>query len=137
MLVIEPKDLKNYVGKELGVSDWVLVDQHRINKFAEATDDHQWIHVDVERARRELPTKNTIAHGYLTLSLIAGLTTHEIKRSRGINYGSNKVRFTNMVPAGPRDRLRQQLKRSEALRVGKECVSTVRFWVCPDHTQKH
>src|SRR3546814_2075451 len=90
MLVIEPKDLKNYVGKELGVSDWVLVDQDRINKFAEATDDHQWIHVDVERARRELPTKNTIAHGYLTLSLIAGLTTHEIKRSRGINYRSEE-----------------------------------------------
>ena len=86
MLKIEsPQHLKNYVGKELGVSDWVTVDQERINKFAEATGDFQWIHVDVERAKRELPTRNTIAHGYLTLSLIAGLRSFEIKnRSRGI-----------------------------------------------------
>src|SRR3546814_3243949 len=118
MLVIEPKDLKNYVGKELGVSDWVLVDQDRINKFAEATDDHQWIHVDVERARRELPTKNTIAHGYLTLSLIAGLTTPEIKRPRGIKYGSHKARFPNMVPAGARVRLRQPPTSVEATNDG-------------------
>lgn len=99
MLVIEkPSDLKNYVGKELGVSDWLTVDQERIDKFADATGDHQWIHVDVERAKRELPTRNTIAHGYLTLSLIAGLKTYEIKnRSRGINYGSNKVRFTSVI----------------------------------------
>ena len=120
MLEIEhPKDLKNWVGKELGVSDWVTVDQERIDKFADATGDHQWIHVDVERAKRELPTKNTIAHGYLTLSLIAGLKTFEIKnRSRGINYGSNKVRFTNMVPAGSRVRLRQTLKDVEETKDG-------------------
>ena len=120
MLEIEhPQDLKNWVGKELGVSGWVTVDQERINKFADATGDHQWIHVDVERAKRELPTKNTIAHGYLTLSLIAGLKTFEIKnRSRGINYGSNKVRFTNMVPAGSRVRLRQTLKDVEETKDG-------------------
>ena len=120
MLEIEsPQHLKNYVGKELGVSDWVTVDQERINKFAEATGDFQWIHVDVERAKRELPTKNTIAHGYLTLSLIAGLRTFEIKnRTRGINYGSNKVRFTNMVPAGARVRLRQTLKSVEETKDG-------------------
>lgn len=120
MLQLEtPNDLKNYVGKELGVSDWVLVDQERINKFADATDDHQWIHVDVERAKRELPTKNTIAHGYLTLSLLAGLPTYEIrKKSRGINYGSNKVRFTNMVPAGSRVRLRSTLKSVEETKDG-------------------
>ena len=120
MLEIEsPQKLKDYVGKELGVSDWVTVDQERINKFAEATGDHQWIHVDVERAKRELPTKNTIAHGYLTLSLIAGLRTFDIKhRSRGINYGSNKVRFTNMVPAGARVRLRQTLKEVEQTKDG-------------------
>ena len=124
MLVNQPKDLKDYVGKELGVSDWVTVSQERINKFAEATGDFQWIHVDVERAKRELPTKNTIAHGYLTLSLIAGLTTHEIKRSRGINYGSNKVRFTNMVPAGSRVRLRQTLKSVEETKDGGYRMTT-------------
>ena len=120
MLTIEsPQHLKNYLGKELGVSDWVTVDQERINKFAEATGDFQWIHVDVERAKRELPTKNTIAHGYLTLSLIAGLKTFEVaNRSRGINYGSNKVRFTNMVPAGARVRLRQTLKSVEETKDG-------------------
>ena len=120
MLEIEsPHHLKDYIGKELGVSEWLTVDQERINKFAEATGDFQWIHVDVERAKRELPTKNTIAHGYLTLSLIAGLRTFEVKnRSRGVNYGSNKVRFTNMVPAGARVRLRQTLKAVEQTKDG-------------------
>jgi acyl dehydratase len=110
MLTLETiDDMKGYVGKDLGHSEWLVVDQDRINKFAEATGDFQWIHVDVERARRELPTKNTIAHGYLTLSLIAGMKVWEIKaRKRGVNYGSNKVRFTNMVPAGSRIRLKQK-----------------------------
>lgn len=109
-----PQSLKNHVGEELGVSDWVTVDQDRINRFADATDDHQWIHVDVDRAKKELPTGNTIAHGYLTLSLIAGLGTFKVESSsRGINYGSNKVRFTNMVPAGSRVRLRQKLLSAE------------------------
>ena len=88
-------------------SEWVKIDQDRVNKFADATGDHQWIHIDVERAKRELPTKGTIAHGYLTLSLIPMLAA-QISRidgvSRGINYGSNKVRFTNMVPTGSRVR---------------------------------
>ncbi|HUN50504.1 MAG TPA: MaoC family dehydratase [Candidatus Sulfotelmatobacter sp.] len=114
MLVVDkPQDMKKYVGKEIGVSDWVVVDQPTIDKFADATGDHQWIHVDVERARRELPTKETIAHGYLTLSLIPRLsqTIYKIAhRSRGVNYGLNKVRFTNMVPAGARVRLRQTIK---------------------------
>ena len=114
MLVVDkPQDMKKYVGKEIGVSDWVVVDQPTIDKFADATGDHQWIHVDVERARRELPTKETIAHGYLSLSLIPRLsqTIYKIAhRSRGVNYGLNKVRFTNMVPAGARVRLRQTIK---------------------------
>lgn len=113
MLVVEtPQDLKAYVGQELGVSDWVLVDQEMIDKFADATGDHQWIHVDVERAKQELPTGNTIAHGYLTLSLVPRMAPQimEIKqRSRGINYGSNKIRFTGMVPAGSRVRMRSKL----------------------------
>jgi len=105
-------DYAAQVGKEIGVSDWVMVDQDRINKFADATGDHQWIHVDVEKAKKEMPGGKTIAHGYLTLSLVPMLT-HGISRvkqvSRGINYGSNKVRFTNMVPAGSRVRARQKL----------------------------
>src|SRR5579863_3334012 len=108
-----PADLEAYVGKEIGVSDWFTVDQAMIDKFAEATGDHQWIHVDVERAKREMPGGKTIAHGYLTLSLLPRLSHNVLtirKRSRGINYGSNKVRFTAPVPAGSRVRLHQMLK---------------------------
>ena len=109
-------DMKALIGQELGVSEWVTVDQATINKFAEATGDHQWIHVDVERAKKEMPDGKTIAHGFLTLSLVAGLggQTHDIlKRSRGINYGSNKVRFTSPVPVDSRVRLRQKLLKVE------------------------
>lgn len=109
MVEIDFADLTNWVGKDLGVSDWVLIDQNRINQFAEATGDHQWIHVDIERAKAELG--GTIAHGYLTLSLIPMLAQQVLTVKgvvRGINYGSNKVRFTNMVPSGSRVRLRQK-----------------------------
>src|SRR5919198_2418562 len=111
-----PADLAQYVGKEIGVSDWFTVDQALIDKFADATGDHQWIHVDVERARRELPGGKTIAHGYLTLSLVPrlGQTLYRVKhRSRVLNYGSNRVRFTGQVPAGSRIRLRQKIKSVE------------------------
>ena len=105
-----PQDLKPLVGEELGVSDWVLIDQDRINRFADATNDHQWIHLDAERAAKELPTKTTIAHGFLTLSLIAGMPVFKIaKAANVINYGANKVRFTNMVPVDSRVRLRTKL----------------------------
>lgn len=106
------QDYAAEVGKEIGVSDWLLVDQDRINKFADATGDHQWIHVDVERAKKDMPGGKTIAHGYLTLSLVPFLTKKigRVKKvSRGINYGSNKVRFTSPVPAGARVRARQKL----------------------------
>jgi acyl dehydratase len=113
---VEIKDLPGLVGQEVGVSDWVLVDQDRVNKFAEATGDHQWIHVDVERAKREMPGGKTIAHGYLTLSLVprmaAGLL-EVTKRSRGINYGSNKIRFISPVQAGARIRVRQRITGAE------------------------
>lgn len=130
MLEIEtPEDLKARVGQELGVSDWLLVDQARIDRFAEATNDFQWIHVDPERAARELPGGTTIAHGFLTLSLVAGLPTFEILRtSRMINYGANRVRFTNMVPAGSRVRVRQRLAEAEDVKGGGVrvvCESTV------------
>jgi acyl dehydratase len=114
MIEIErPTDLLAYVGKEIGVSDWLTVDQGTIDKFAEATGDHQWIHVDVERAKREMPGGRTIAHGYLTLSLVPRMsqTIYRIKhRSHGLNYGSNRVRFTAPVPAGSRIRVRQKIK---------------------------
>ena len=104
-------------GQEIGVSDWIEIDQDRINKFADATGDHQWIHVDVERAKTEMPGGKTIAHGYLTLSLIPFLTGGMLRIdgvTRGINYGSNKVRFTNMVPVGSKIRARQKLLREHA-----------------------
>ncbi|HZE36697.1 MAG TPA: MaoC family dehydratase [Candidatus Eisenbacteria bacterium] len=117
LLTVEtPQDLKKHIGKTLGPSDWITVDQAMIDKFAEATGDHQWIHVDVERAKKEMPDGKTIAHGYLTLSLLPRLVPQLLKvekRSRGINYGSNKVRFTNAVPAGSRVRLKQTIKNVE------------------------
>jgi len=117
MLKVEkPQDLLQHVGKELGPSEWVTVTQDMIDKFADATGDHQWIHVDVERAKREMPGGKTIAHGYLTLSLVPRLaqTLMRVKqRSRGINYGSNKVRFISPVPAGARIRLRQRITGAE------------------------
>jgi acyl dehydratase len=106
-------DLGAHVGKELGTSGWLTVDQAMIDKFAELTGDDQWIHVDVERAKREMPGGKTIAHGYLTVSLIPVLLRQIFKvakRSRSINYGSNKIRFINPVQAGSRVRLVQKLK---------------------------
>jgi len=126
MLEVEkPADLNAHVGKKMGTSDWVLVDQAMINKFADATGDHQWIHVDVERARKEMPGGKTIAHGFLTLSLLPLLmdSCYRIKqRSRGINYGSNKVRFTNMVPVGSRVRLHLSLKGVEPIEGGVRTI---------------
>ena len=113
MRVIDyPKDMKNLIGQEIGVSDWVPIDQGMIDKFAEATGDHQWIHVDVERAKKEMPGGKTIAHGFLTLSLVPrlGATIWTIThRSRGLNYGLNKLRFTAPVAVDARVRLRQKL----------------------------
>lgn len=128
MKVINYADLAKHVGQELGVSEWVLIDQERVNKFADATGDHQWIHIDVERAKRELPTKGTIAHGYLTLSLIPFLAA-KISRidgvSRGINYGSNKVRFTNMVTVGSRVRARSKIVAVEPKGPGTQVTNEV------------
>ena len=117
MLEVEkPQDLLQHVGKELGPSEWLTVTQEMIDKFADATGDHQWIHVDVERAKKEMPGGKTIAHGYLTLSLLPRLAPTLMKveqRRRGLNYGSNRVRFTAPVPAGARVRLRQKLVKVE------------------------
>ncbi len=122
------EDAKALEGTEIGVSEWIVIDQDRINKFADATDDHQWIHTDPERAARELPLGTTIAHGYLTLSLIPALIEDVVQfegLQRLINYGLNKVRFRSMVPAGARVRLRTKLqsakKRAGALQAVMEC----------------
>jgi len=115
-IVETPHELMSHVGRELGPSEWITVDQGMIDKFAEATGDHQWIHVDVERAKREMPGGKTIAHGYLTLSLVPRLAATLMKVNkvkRGLNYGSNRVRFTGTVPAGSRVRLRQKLVKVE------------------------
>ena len=116
-----PNEMHKYVGQEIGVSDWVEVTQDRINQFAEATGDHQWIHVDVERAKKDMPGGKTIAHGFLTLSLIPMLN-HQISHinnvRNGINYGCNKVRFTSPVPAGSRVRARAKLLAADPMDKG-------------------
>src|SRR5208282_6922313 len=116
MKTVSFDELPKLAGQDMGTSDWVLIDQDRVNKFADATGDHQWIHVDVERAKKEMPGGKTIAHGWLTLSLVPRLasTLYRVKhRSRGLNYGANRVRFTGMVPAGSRIRLRLTIKSVE------------------------
>jgi acyl dehydratase len=108
--------LQALVGQEVGTSDWVLIDQKRVNLFADATDDHQWIHVDTERAERESPFGEPVAHGFLTLSLLPRLTS-DIMEIRGVtttvNYGLDKVRFVAAVAVGSRVRARQTLKSVE------------------------
>jgi len=104
------EDLQAMVGQPLGTSDWITVDQQRIDRFADATSDHQWIHVDPERAAGG-PFGSTIAHGFLTLSLLPAFfeSAFEVGNSRmGLNYGLNRVRFTSPVPVG--SRLRAQFK---------------------------
>lgn len=100
------------VGQELGVSDWMTIDQQRVNDFADVTGDHQWIHVDVERAKKESPYRAPIAHGFLTLSLIPALSKDNFRLENAklaINYGLNKVRFLAAVPVGSRMRVRSEL----------------------------
>jgi acyl dehydratase len=121
------ENIEAFVGRELGVSDWLAVDQQRINQFADCTDDHQWIHVDVERARRESPFGTTVAHGYLTLSLLPtlqhsiGVMPAGVKVA--INYGLDKARFITPVPAGARIRDRAVLAAVEAKGAGRTLVT--------------
>ncbi len=121
-------DLPAAVGRHLGWSDWMEVTQDRVNQFAEATGDHQWIHIDAERAAAESPYGTTIAHGYLTLSLtnkfLPSLITVE-KTSMGINYGVNKVRFPAPVPVGSRLRVGAELSSAEEIPGGVQAVITI------------
>jgi acyl dehydratase len=126
------------IGQELGVSRWVEVDQKRIDAFADVTMDHQWIHVDVEKAKAESPYGATIAHGFLTLSLIPGVSkdNYRVENAKmGINYGLNKVRFLSAVAAGSRIRVRSEL--ADATKVADDTVNlTVRHTVEIDGVEK-
>ncbi len=111
--VSKPADLKNYLGDDLALSDWMCVTQDMIDLFAQSTGDHQWIHLDVDRASKETPFKSTIAHGFLTLSLLSKFLSDTIDlgvSKMGINYGLNRVRFTAPVKSGSMVRARFNLK---------------------------
>jgi acyl dehydratase len=118
-----------FVGRELGASDWVTVDQERINQFAACTGDRQWIHVDVERARRESSFGGPIAHGYLSLSLVAAMVMEvgviPPDAATGLNYGLDKVRFLAPVRAGSRLRLRVVLAGVEPKDGGQLVIKTM------------
>lgn len=122
MVIIQsPSEIPNYIDKPLTPSDWYHVTQEKINKFADATSDHQWIHVDEERAKKEMPDGKTIAHGYYMVSLLPKLAAQnaEIKNtSRTLNYGSDKVRFINMVKVGSHVRLNRTIISCEEMKNG-------------------
>lgn len=127
-----PVDFLPLVGTELGVSDWASIDQRTIDRFAAATGDDFWIHIDTARAARELPGGRTIAHGLLLLGLVPRLQRDifEVhRRGIGLNYGSDRVRYTASVPVGSRVRLRQEVRAAErvgaATRLVTACVIEV------------
>ena len=120
-------DLQVRVGEEVGVSDWITVDQQRINLFAEATGDHQWIHIDPERAAKG-PFGTTIAHGFLTLSLLPEMSASafQVRDTRmGVNYGLDRVRFPAPVPSGAKLRGRFKLLKYEPLEGGAQLTVEV------------
>ncbi|HEV7416623.1 MaoC family dehydratase [Tianweitania sediminis] len=125
---IKIEELPTLVGREVGVSDWLLVDQDRVNRFADATGDHQWIHVDVERATRELG--GTIAHGYLTLSLVPALVDDMLtfeQSSHNLNYGADRLRFTAPVKVGKRVRARKTIKTVEPRGGGWQITAEIKI----------
>jgi acyl dehydratase len=126
MVTLDPRtDLSHWVGREVAVSGWLEIVQAKVNEFADATGDRQWIHVDPERAARESPFGGTIAHGFLTLSLLSHLyqTCIELSPRRlGLNVGFNRVRFTAPVRVGTRIRARFALDSLEAVKDGLQFV---------------
>lgn len=121
-------DLRAAVGRDLGTSDWLEISQERVNTFAEATGDDQWIHVDVERAKAESPFGGPIAHGYLTLSLTNLFLPQVVEVtgiSSGVNYGVNKVRFPAAVPVGSRVRGNVKLEAAEDVRGGVQTTMVI------------
>lgn len=124
-VVEKPADLAAFVGQKLGSSDWVMLDQAQIDAFAALTGDDHWIHVDTERASRELAGGKTLVHGFLTLALIPHLqrSVFTVKqRGKGLNYGCNRVRFTSPLPVQARLRLHQTLKTCELLTDGARVI---------------
>jgi acyl dehydratase len=125
------EDLRNHIGEELGVSPWHEVTQSQIDQFADISGDHQWIHIDPERARRESPYGTTIAHGFLTVALLSQLINESIEIEGGyrlrVNYGFNRLRFTGAVAAGSRIRGRFTLQSIKDIEGGVELtwLSTV------------
>ncbi|HEX8184464.1 MAG TPA: MaoC family dehydratase [Blastocatellia bacterium] len=123
------EELRTLVGQEVGASDWFEITQERINAFADATEDHQWIHIDAERAKVDSPFKTTIAHGFLTLSLLPHLTAQAVtvrgNFKMGINYGLNRLRFVSPVPVGSRVRARLTLQAVEDLSGGAQVTWAV------------
>lgn len=118
-------ELKSLVGQEVAVSDWIKISQERINTFADATGDHQWLHVDVERAKRESPFGGPIAHGFLTLSLLPMLLENTISMTdvkMAVNYGLNKVRFPAPVPVDSKLRARLKLLEVEDITGGAQII---------------
>lgn len=119
LIINSYEEFASHLGQQLGISEWLEVDQERINQFADATLDHQWIHVEPERAKVESPYKSTIAHGYLTLSLLPYLWGQIIEVNNlkmMVNYGMDKMRFGKPVLTGSRVRLNATLKNIENLR---------------------
>ena len=118
------EELRSLIGQEVAVGEWFEITQDRIDLFADATGDHQWIHVDVERAKTESPFGTTIAHGFLTLSLISQFASQAVKLAfpikMGINYGLNRVRFVSPVPAGSTLRARLTLQSLEEIPGGQQ-----------------
>lgn len=126
--IADLNELKALVGTEAGVSDWIEITQERVNTFADATSDHQWIHVDVERCERESPFGGPVAHGFLTLSLLPAMFENAIRMidvKMALNYGLNKVRFPAPVPVGSRLRARLTLASVEQIEGGAQLVWSV------------
>ena len=132
-IITDLKQLKGLVGLEVGVTDWKTITQERINVFADATEDHQWIHLDTERASTESPYGTTVAHGFLNLSLlpvfIKDVVNVNVGFNRSINYGLNRVRFPAPVPAGSKIRARVGLQSLEEIEGGLQFVWMVRVEV--------
>ena len=129
-LVVENlNSLAGYVGREIGTTEWFSVTQDRIQQFAEATEDRQWIHLDGERAQRDSPYGTTIAHGFLTLALLSHFLRQGIQVQSGarmsVNYGLNRVRFPSPVPAGSRIRARVTLQALKDIAEGMEATFSV------------
>jgi acyl dehydratase len=128
MAQISFANIDEYVGSEIGISEWISIEQARVDMFADATGDHQWIHVDVERAKRESPFRAPVAHGYLSLALVAALSMQAgaipADAAAAMNYGLDKVRFLAPVPVGSRVRLRVSLLGVERKNAGQLVMKT-------------